>query len=59
MEAECSLPYLRQPATDPYPESDAKSRTHFPFPLSFQRVREIPKTFVTFRNKLVFYGKEL
>jgi hypothetical protein len=51
MEPEGSLSCSQDPSTDPYPE---------PYQLrSFiQRIRPGPRPFVTFRNKLIFYGEE-
>jgi len=32
---------------------------HFPIPKSFQSIRPSPRSCVTFRNMLAFYGEEL
>jgi hypothetical protein len=56
MEPDGSLPCSQQPATGSYPEL---YDIHFPLPGLFQRIRPLPWPCVTFRNKLVSYGKEL
>jgi hypothetical protein len=37
----------------------SKSHIHTPSPLSFQSIRPNPRSYVTFRNKLFYYGEEL